>query len=104
MPVLYHKEFRTFLKFTNTKFPSLCFSTVKGLLPPKFDTYCSYNREDHSCDIRSCHSFHINLSSNAVSHRLLTNSGVTLWNNLDDTSKNINNISSFKNGMRNRLL
>ena len=79
------------------------FKYVKGLLPSNFNTYFSYNREFHSYDTRSSHCFRINFSSNAISHRLFTNSGITLWNSLDENSKNVNNISSFKNRIKNHL-
>ena len=58
------------------------FKYVKGVLPPIFRNFFTYNRNIHSYPTRTCNNIHLNNPKTLIAHKSLRHHGPDIWNNL----------------------
>ena len=63
------------------------FRYVKGVLPPLFSNFFTYNRNIHSYPTRTRNNINLNNPTTLIAHKSLRHHGPDIWNNLPNCIK-----------------
>ena len=77
---------------------------TNNLLPDRFHNYFYYNRDIHTHNTRSQDNIRQPKVKTKIAESFVTNMGPKLWNSLDENTKKIATIASFKKQLLNLII